>query len=82
MKTVTITVEALDSMQAQYNDLKRRYALLAALYAWTNGQRLAAEEEVNRLLGLGQGSWMALWEENSHLYGVISDLAEELLDSH
>lgn len=73
MTIVSITTEALDSMDRQYTDLKRRYTHLAALYAWTNERRLEAEEEVNRLLGLAQGSWGPLWEENEHLYRVLGE---------
>lgn len=76
MTVVSITTEALDSMHQQYTDLKRRYIHLAALYAWTNGQRLEAEEEVNRLLGLAQGTWGPLWEENEFLYRVLSEQGE------
>lgn len=73
MPTVLIDTQVLDSMQAQYDTLKRRYTHLATLYLWTNEQRLAAEEEVNRLWGLAQGTWGPLWEENEHLYRVLSD---------
>jgi len=73
LTTVRITTEALDDMQAQYNALAAKYTHLFALYCWTNGQRLAAEEECNRLLGLAQGSWGPLWEENEFLYRVISE---------
>jgi hypothetical protein len=83
LKTVTITLEALDSMQAQYTDLKRKYAHLATLFIRCNNQRTAAEEEVNRLLGLAQGSWLPLWEENEHLYRVLSEqeFCSECLDN-
>lgn len=73
MTVVRITTEALDQMQAQYTELKRKYTHLATLYAWTSRQRLEAEREVNRLLGLAQGSWGPLWEENEFLYRVISE---------
>lgn len=73
MKTVLISAEALDSMQAQYTELKRNYAHLAALYAWTSRQRAEAEREVNRLLGLAQGSWGPWQEEIEHLYRVVSE---------
>jgi hypothetical protein len=70
---VRITTEALDRMEAQYCDLKRRYILLLTLYAVTNRQRLEAEEEANRLWGLAQGSWLPLVEEIDHLYQVLSE---------
>jgi len=70
---VRITTEALDAMEQQYTDLRHKYTLLAAMYARCNCQRVAAEEEVNRLLGLAQGSWEPLWEENEHLYRVLSE---------
>lgn len=73
MKTVLLTEADLDQIQAQYDTLRRKYAHLAALYAWTNEQRAEAEREVNRLLGLAQGSWGPLWEENEFLYRVISE---------
>lgn len=73
MTVVRITTEALDAMEAQYSSLKRRYAHLAALYAWTNCRRVEAEEECNRLLGMSQESWGPLWEENEHLYRVLSE---------
>lgn len=76
MTVIRITTDALDSMHRQYTDLRRRYAHLATLYAWTNERRVGAEEEVNRLLGLAQGSWGPLWEENEHLYRVLSEQGE------
>lgn len=74
MTVVSITTEALDQIQRQYTDLRRRYAHLATLYHWTNQQRLEAEAEVNRLLGLGQDTWGPLWDENEHLYRVLSEV--------
>lgn len=73
MSTVLITTEALDNMHEQYTTLKRRYAHLATLYACCNSQRVELEAEVNRLWGLAQGSWLPLWEENEHLYRVLSE---------
>lgn len=74
MTVVSITTEALDQMQRQYTDLRRRYTHLVTLYHWTNQQRLEAEAEVNRLLGLGQDTWRPLWDENEHLYRVLSEV--------
>lgn len=73
MTVVSITTEALDSMHTQYTTLKRRYAHLATLYVLCNSQRAELEAEVNRLWGLAQGSWLPLWEENEHLYRVLSE---------
>lgn len=72
-----ITDDALTAAHAQHNHLRRCYIQLAALTCHLARQLEAVETENGRLWALGQGSWGPLWEENEHLYRVLSDLVNE-----
>lgn len=73
-----ITDDALAAAHQQHNELRRRYIQLSALYAASLRALAQAEAENARLWERAQGTWLPLWEENTHLYQVLTEQLEEM----